>query len=54
MQITKIHLFKLENCIVLPHIASATNETIDKMGLLAADNLKAGLNGQQMPKEILL
>lgn len=47
-------LFKLDNCIVLPHIASATNDTRDKMGLLAADNLIKGLSGQPMPKEILI
>ena len=45
-------LFKLDNCIVLPHIASATNDTRDKMGLLAADNLIKGLSGHPMPKEI--
>jgi lactate dehydrogenase-like 2-hydroxyacid dehydrogenase len=47
-------LFKLENCIVLPHIASATNETRNKMGLLAADNLISGLADKPMPKEILV
>lgn len=47
-------LFSLSNCIIVPHIASATQETRNKMGLLAADNLIAGLNNQPMPKEIII
>lgn len=47
-------LYSLPNCLVVPHIASATNETRNKMGLLAADNLIAGLNNQPMPKEIII
>jgi glyoxylate/hydroxypyruvate reductase len=47
-------LFKLDNCIVLHHIASATNDTRDKMGLLAADNIIKVPSNQPMPKEILI
>jgi len=47
-------LFKLPNCIIVPHIASSTFITRDKMGILAAENLIAGLNEQPMPKEVSL
>lgn len=45
-------LYSMSNCLIVPHIASATTETRNKMGLLAADNLVTGLNNQPMPKEI--
>ncbi|XP_069623487.1 glyoxylate reductase/hydroxypyruvate reductase-like [Ranitomeya imitator] len=47
-------LFKLKNCVVLPHIASATVETRNAMAALAANNLLAGLKGGSMPKEVPL
>ncbi|XP_028910440.1 glyoxylate reductase/hydroxypyruvate reductase isoform X2 [Ornithorhynchus anatinus] len=47
-------LFTLKNCIILPHIASATLETRNAMAALAADNLLAGLKGEAMPKEVPL
>lgn len=47
-------LFKLANCTIVPHIASATIKTRDKMGILAAENLIAGLNEQPMSKEVSL
>ncbi len=34
-------LLKLDNCIVLPHIASATRDTRDAMAEIAVDNLLA-------------
>ncbi|XP_072260631.1 glyoxylate reductase/hydroxypyruvate reductase-like [Pyxicephalus adspersus] len=47
-------LFKLKNCVILPHIASATVETRNAMAALAANNLLAGLKGDAMPKEVPL
>ncbi|XP_073447722.1 glyoxylate reductase/hydroxypyruvate reductase-like isoform X1 [Aquarana catesbeiana] len=47
-------LFKLKNCVILPHIASATVETRNAMAALAANNLLAGLKGDPMPKEVPL
>ncbi|KAJ1204642.1 hypothetical protein NDU88_000082 [Pleurodeles waltl] len=47
-------LFKLKNCVILPHIASATVETRNAMAALAANNLLAGLQGEAMPKEVPL
>jgi glyoxylate reductase len=42
-------LLELENCIIVPHLGSATRKTRDKMSLLAAQNLIAGLNGERLP-----
>ena len=42
-------LLELENAIVIPHLGSATVETRDAMGLLAAENLFAALEGQRPP-----
>ena len=42
-------LLKLPNVVVLPHIASATTETRNRMAVLAVENLIAGLEGKQMP-----
>ncbi|KAG8584906.1 hypothetical protein GDO81_004818 [Engystomops pustulosus] len=47
-------LFKLKNCVILPHIASATVETRNAMSALAANNLLTGLRGESMPKEVPL
>ncbi|XP_069486580.1 glyoxylate reductase/hydroxypyruvate reductase-like [Ambystoma mexicanum] len=47
-------LFKLKNCVILPHIASATIETRNAMAALAANNLLAGLQGEAMPREVPL
>lgn len=45
-------LLKLNNCVVLPHIGSATYSTRGVMSSLAARNLLAGLHGDQMPSEL--
>ena len=45
-------LSKLKNVILTPHIASASNETRTKMGILAADNAIAMIKGIR-PKEIV-
>ena len=42
-------LLKLENLIVVPHIASASHATRGKMAHMAVDNLLAGLKGLQIP-----
>lgn len=42
-------LVSLPNCIVVPHIASASGATRGKMAEIAARNLIAGLNGEPLP-----
>ena len=42
-------LLELENCIIVPHLGSATGKTRDKMALLAAENLVAGIKGERLP-----
>ncbi len=42
-------LLTLENCIVVPHIASASRQTRQKMSRMAAENLIAGLKGEHLP-----
>lgn len=45
-------LLTLSNVIVTPHIASASVKTRTEMGLMAADNLIAGLKGEMPPNPI--
>ncbi|XP_026880407.2 glyoxylate reductase/hydroxypyruvate reductase b [Electrophorus electricus] len=47
-------LFTLKNCVILPHIASASYTTRNAMSALAANNLLAGLRGDRMLKELHL
>ncbi|NWY06503.1 GRHPR reductase, partial [Nothoprocta ornata] len=47
-------LLSLKNCVILPHIGSATYTTRNTMSVLAANNLLAGLRGEPMPSELLL
>lgn len=42
-------LLNLSNCIVVPHIASATFTTRNRMATMAAENLLAGLRGNPLP-----
>lgn len=42
-------LLQLENCLIVPHLGSASKRTRDQMSLLAAQNLIAGLNGERLP-----
>ena len=42
-------LLTLPNCIVVPHIASASVATRTKMAVMAAENLLAGLGGEPLP-----
>lgn len=46
--LAKNPLLELENVAVLPHIGSATQETRDAMGKLAAENMILALNGDKM------
>ncbi|CAN9510432.1 unnamed protein product [Ophioblennius macclurei] len=47
-------LFTLKNCVILPHIASASYTTRNAMSSLAANNLLLGLQGKPMIKELKL
>lgn len=42
-------LLRFENCLVVPHIASASVRTRNAMAKMAVDNLIAGLDGEEMP-----
>jgi len=41
-------LLELENCLIVPHLGSASKRTRDQISLLAAQNLIAGLNGERL------
>ncbi|KAL1498369.1 hypothetical protein ABEB36_009179 [Hypothenemus hampei] len=45
-------LFKLKNCVILPHIGSAAIETRQEMGLLTAKNIIAALNNEPVLTEL--
>lgn len=45
-------LVSLPNCVVVPHIASASKVTRGKMAAMAAANLLAGLRGERLPTPI--
>ncbi|REK34403.1 MAG: D-glycerate dehydrogenase [Actinobacteria bacterium] len=45
-------LVGLRNCLIVPHIGSATVRTREAMAALATENLIAGLRGGRMPSEI--
>jgi glyoxylate reductase len=45
-------LLALPNCLVVPHIASATERTRDAMATKAARNLVAGLRGDPLPDQV--
>ena len=42
-------LYKLPNCLIVPHIGSATHGTRRKMAEMACENLLAGLEGRKLP-----
>ena len=42
-------LLKLDNCIIVPHIASASIQSRDMMSYISANNLLEGLNNQRLP-----
>jgi glyoxylate reductase len=45
-------LVRLPNCVVVPHIASASRVTRGKMAAMAAENLLAGLRGERLPTPV--
>ena len=42
-------LLTLENCLIVPHIASASWRTRERMSVMAAENLIAGLKAERLP-----
>ncbi len=42
-------LLELDNLIICPHIASASNSSRARMSIMAAENLIAGLKGEKLP-----
>ena len=45
-------LLTLSNCLIVPHIGSATVESREAMALLAAENIVAALAGEPLPAEV--
>ena len=45
-------LLTLDNCLVVPHIASASRQTRGKMAEMAAANLLAGVAGERLPNVV--
>ncbi len=46
-------LVGLDNCLIVPHIASASRVTRGKMAAMAAANLLAGVRGEPLPTPVL-
>lgn len=51
---TDHRLLSLPNCVILPHIGSATVEVRTAMCEMTARNIIAGLSGQKLPNELQL
>lgn len=45
-------LLTLPNCVILPHVGSASIATRTQMALMAADNLIAGVQGEPLPNGV--
>ena len=45
-------LVGMDNCLIVPHIASASRATRGKMAEMAAANLLAGVRGEPLPTEV--
>ena len=45
-------LVGLDNCLIVPHIASASRATRGRMAAMAAANLLAGVRGEPLPTEV--
>ena len=43
----------LPDCLIVPHIASASVATRTKMAVMAAENLRTGIAGQPLPPCLL-
>lgn len=46
---TNHKLLRLDNCVILPHIGSATIEARETMGDMCIDNVVAALNDKELP-----
>jgi phosphoglycerate dehydrogenase-like enzyme len=46
-------LVGLDNCLIVPHIASASRATRAKMAAMAAANLVAGVRGEPLPTPVV-
>ena len=42
-------LLTLDNCLIMPHVASATGDTRLKMAMMCVDNILAGTGGDWPP-----
>jgi phosphoglycerate dehydrogenase-like enzyme len=42
-------LLTVDNCLIVPHVGSATIATREKMAMLAAENVLAALRGEPLP-----
>ena len=49
---TNSPLLALPNCVVIPHIGSATYDTRKKMSLMTARNILAALNNEPLPAQV--
>jgi len=45
-------LLTLENLVITPHIASASRTTRDRMAVMAAENVLAGIRGERLPNPV--
>ena len=45
-------LLALDNCLIVPHIASASHAARDRMAEMAAENLLAGVRGERLPNPV--
>jgi lactate dehydrogenase-like 2-hydroxyacid dehydrogenase len=45
-------LLTLDNCLIVPHVGSATEATRGKMASMAAANLLAGVRGERLPNVV--
>ena len=45
-------LYALPNCLIVPHIGSATNTARDAMARICAENLIAGVKGEPLPHPV--
>ena len=42
-------LLTLDNCLIIPHLGSSSIDTRNRMAMIAAQNILAGLNGDRLP-----
>ena len=45
-------LLTLDNLVITPHIASASRSTRERMAVMAAENLLAGIKGERLPNPV--